>query len=131
MTYETARDHMADRRRDARRMERDLAFTTLTDPRLDNRIGFRFSNGAMRSLPYMQLIETEYNTDVGIIMSFIGHRVTLSGRNLATLYLRIEEELICEIIERHQPYDFQPTDFEERNAWEKATYIEQIGWEVI
>lgn len=66
-----------------------------------SRIGFRFADGRRKSLPYTQLVETEYNPDVGIILEFIGHRVTLTGRNLVRLYAEFEDEVVGEVTERH------------------------------
>jgi hypothetical protein len=75
----------------------------------------------MRSLPYLQLIETQFHPDIGVILEFAGHRVTLSGRNLQQLYWELEAEEIGEIIERHtREFAALPTAcFVERIVWEK------------
>lgn len=66
------------------------------------RLGLIFADGRRKSLPYLQLIETEYNPDMAaIILDFVGHRVTVYGRNLIHLYEGIEDEEVGEITERH------------------------------
>ena len=118
-------------RRDARRTDGKAAYTELKDPRFGNRMGFRFVNGAMKSLPYTHLIETEYNPDIGIILTYAGHRVTITGRNLTELYLRIEEEVVCEIIERHDFHDLVRPDSGRAERLGRESFVEKISWEVI
>ena len=91
--------------------------------RFANRVGFRFKDGRMKSLPYSHLIETEYNPDMGgIILDYAGHRVTLIGRNLIELYTHFEEEDVGEVTEVHVN-EFEVTD--------NDPFIESIGWEKI
>lgn len=119
------------RRRDTARGENTpQAWSELRDLRFGNRIGFRFADGAMRSLPYTHLVETQYNPDVGIILTFVGHRVTIAGRGLVELYLRIEEEIVAEIIERHDSFDFVATNVDTSHA-ARSTYIDSLSFEVI
>ena len=119
------------RRRDARRSAdaSQAAFSVMADARYGTRLGFRFAGGAMRSLPYTHLIETQYEPDLGIILTYSAYRVTLTGRNLGVLYLRIEEEFACEIFERHHYHDVAPSDPREKAEWDSAPYIEKIKWE--
>lgn len=121
----------SERRRDARRGKdmADGAFSVMQDNRYGNRLGFRFANGKMHSLPYTHLVETQYDPDAGIILTYATYRVTIAGRNLTALYLRIEEEIACEIIERHKYHDMVPNDPQEKEAWNSAAYIERISWE--
>ena len=116
-------------RRDARRLEpgeKPGAFREFrSDARFGNRLGFRFANGAMRSLPYLHLIETHYEPDLGVILTFAGHRISIVGRNLTELYLRLEEEVVCEIFERHDWRDLEPVDPAEREAWRVAPFVEK------
>ena len=85
-------------------------------------MGFRFLDGRMKSLPYTHLLETEFNPDVGIILEFVGYRVTLYGRNLVTLYTALEDEDVGEITEHHT---------NEIEASGGEAYIRRIGWERI
>lgn len=86
------------------------------------RVGFRFLDGRMKSLPYTHLIETEFNPDVGIILDFVGYRVTLYGRNLVSLYTAFEEEDVGEVTEHH---------VNEIEVSAGGTYIRRIDWERI
>ncbi|WP_275785391.1 hypothetical protein [Pararhizobium gei] len=97
-------------------------FRHLTDGRqgLDSRIGFRFINGRMKSLPYSHLIETEFDPDSGVILQFVGHRIMVSGRNLVGLYLGLEDGSIGEIVEQH---------VNDIACAEDAPFIQLITWE--
>ncbi len=118
-------------RRDARRTESKAAYTELKDARFGNRMGFRFANGAMKSLLYTHLLETEYNPDIGIILTYAGHRVSITGRNLIELYLRIEEEIVCEVVERHDFHDLIFEGASEANRANRNVFIEPVTWEII
>lgn len=106
------------------------AYFLLKDQKFGNRVTFEFRNGRRKSLPYMQLVETDFDPDVGIILTYVGHRVTLTGRNIKELAIRFEEEQVGEVYEQHMR-DLEPADPGERNAWERTTVIEQIMWELI
>ena len=109
-------------RRDITQRTEETAFRPFQQKALGNRIGFRFADGQMRSLPYLQLIETQFHPDIGVILEFAGHRVTLAGRNLMQLYCELEAEEIGEIVERHsREFAVQPA----------ACYVETISWEKI
>ena len=109
-------------RRDISQKSEETAFRPFHQKALGNRLGFRFADGQMRSLPYLQLIETQFHPDIGVILEFAGHRVTRSGRNLQQLYCEREAEEIGEIIGRHtREFATQPT----------ACFVERIGWEKI
>lgn len=92
--------------------------------RFANRVGFRFKDGRMKSLPYSHLVETEFNPDLGIILEYAGHRVTLYGRNLVDLYLHFEEEDVGEVTESH-------VNEIELSTMPQETFIESIDWEKI
>ena len=109
-------------RRDISQKTEETAYRPFQQKALGNRIGFRFADGQMRSLPYLQLIETQFHPDIGVILEFAGHRVTLSGQNLQQLYCELEAEEIGEIIERHT------RDFA---VLPSACYVETILWEKI
>ena len=106
-------------RRDISQKSEETAFRPFHQKALGNRIGFRFADGQMRSLPYLQLIETQFHPDIGVILEFAGHRVTLQGRNLQQLYCELEAEEIGEIIERHS---------REFAVLPAACYVEKISW---
>lgn len=74
----------------------------------------------MTSLPYTHLVETEFDPDAGIILTFVGHRVALIGRNLADLALRFEEETVAEVFERHDHHGLRVAA--------DAAFIERIEW---
>ncbi len=99
-----------------------LPFRHFSERAFGNRIGFRFIDGRMKSLPYTHLIETEFNPDVGIILEFVGNRVTISGRNLVDLYNAFEDEEVGEVVEQH---------LNELATPESATYVRRIMWEKI
>ena len=99
------------------------AYRELSDSRYGNRLSFQFANGNRKSLPYTHMIETEYNGDVGVILTYVGHRVTIMGRNLFELNLRLEEENVGEIHERHDYHGLQVD--------ENEPYVDRISWEVI
>ena len=90
--------------------------------RYASRVGFRFKDGRMKSLPYSHLVETEYNPDVGIILDYAGQRVTLYGRNLVELYTHFEEEDVGEVTEAH---------LNEVAVASGDAFIASIGWERI
>ena len=98
------------------------AYRQLRDSRFGARLTFQFSDGRRKSLPYAQLVETEYNPDIGVILTFIAARVTLSGRNLLDLALRLEEETCGEIHERH--------DYHGLRVEPGEPYVEAVGWEM-
>ena len=97
-----------------------VAFRPFGEKAHGGRLGFRFADGRMRSLAYLQMIETEYHPDLGIILEFVGHRVTLYGRNLTQLYYELETETVGEIIERHDRDFALP---------QETCFVRQIGWE--
>ena len=90
-------------RRDITQRTEETAFRPFQQKALGNRIGFRFADGQMRSLPYLQLIETQFHPDIGVILEFAGHRVTLQGRNLQQLYCELEAEEIGGVGFDHGP----------------------------
>jgi len=85
-----------------------------------SRVGFRFADGRMRSLPYTHLVETEFDPKIGIVLHFVGQRVTIAGRNLVGLYNGLEDGTIGEIIERHGS---------EWTVPESDVFISQVSWE--
>lgn len=98
------------------------AFRHLAEGRqgLDSRIGFRFLSGLMKSLPYSHLVETEFDPAVGVVLQFVGHKVTLAGRNLVGLYQSLEDGTVGEIVEQH---------VNDMACPEEAPYIDRITWE--
>lgn len=106
------------------------AFLELKDNRVGNRLGFRFADGTKRSLTYLHLIETYYDPSIGVVLTFVGDRITLVGRNLTGLYYRLEEELVGEVYERHDFRDMQPAEDDPAyEDWRRAAYIEKIECE--
>jgi hypothetical protein len=89
---------------------------------IGSRLAFRLADGRSKFLQYSHLNETELNPDVGIILEFVGHRVTLTGRNLDQLHAELESEAVGEITEQHVPDFALPAD---------ACFIRQIMWEKI
>ncbi len=88
-------------RRDIIQKAEAVAFRPFSNKTLGNRLGFRFADGRMKSLPYVQLVETEFNPAIGIVLEFVGHRVTIAGRNLVQLYWELEAEEVGEVCEQH------------------------------
>lgn len=107
-------------RRDITQKSETTAFRPFQQKALGNRLGFRFANGQMKSLPYLHLIETQFHPEIGVILEFSGHRVTLSGQNLQQLYYEIEAEEVGEIVEQHtRTFAVQPG----------ACFVASIQWE--
>lgn len=87
-----------------------------------SRIGFRFVDGGMKSLPYSHLVETAFDPTAGIILEFVGHRVTITGRNLVALYDALEDEEVGEIVEQHA---------NDMSLAEGDLYVARITWEKV
>jgi hypothetical protein len=107
-------------RRDLALKTEQAAFRPFQTKSYGSRLGFRFADGRMKSLPYTQLVETEFLPDSGVILEFVGHRVTLYGRNLTQLYYELESEEVGEIIESHTR-DFAVPD--------GGCFVREIQWE--
>jgi len=76
----------------------------------------------MKSLPYTHLVETEFNPAVGIILGFVGYRVTIAGRNLVGIYHGLEDGAVGELVEQH---------VNEMAIAEDAPFITRIAWEQV
>lgn len=80
------------------------AFRVFTQRSHGFAIDFKFESGRRRALAYADLVDTEYNPDLGgIILEGIGKRVTILGLNLIGLYEQIIDHEVGEVIERHEP----------------------------
>ncbi len=117
-------------RHDARRSQDETtrAFTLLQHPRLGGRLGLRFADGGRRakSISYLHLKDMSYDEETGITLVTPDERITISGRNLWPLYLRLEEEVVCEIFERHDYYDLAYSDPPANESDEGKTYITNL-----
>jgi hypothetical protein len=102
------------------------AYRTFSEKsRLGYGIVFKFKNGSRRLFEYSDLIDAEYNPDLGgIILEGIGKRVTLIGTNLIGLFDLIADHQLGEVIEQHEP-----PHMENITAKSGEPYIRQLIWE--
>ncbi len=75
---------------------------------LERRLGFACKfirkNGHIVALHYSDLVKVEYNPDLkGIILDFVGDRVTLFGINLMELFDALCEHRVAQVMEAHAP----------------------------
>lgn len=119
-------------RRDVRALEDEPAFRIFLEGRDGDRLFFFYANGEIDSLPYHQMTRLRLRHDIGAVeIEFVGHRVTIFGRNLTALVLRLGEESCADIIERHDVNDIEPSDPVEHEAWRHRTYVDRIDVETI
>jgi len=101
------------------------AFRNFTERKLGFAIDFRFENGRRRALSYADLVDAEYDPDLGgIILEGIGKRVTILGINLEGLYEQILDHEIGEVIERHEPEHMAASIAKAGEA-----YVRELIWE--
>lgn len=88
-------------------------------------IVFKFKTGARRLFEYSDLVDAEYNPDLGgIILEGIGKRITLIGTNLVDLFDLIADHQLGEVTEQHEP-----AHMEAALAKAREPYIRQLIWE--
>jgi hypothetical protein len=97
--------------------------------RSSNRLGygivFKFKNGTRRLFEYSDLVDAEYNPDLGgIILEGIGKRITMLGTNLVGLFDEIADHQLGEVIEQHEP-----PHMEAELAKQSEPYIRELIWE--
>lgn len=103
----------------------NAAFRVFTQRKLGFAINFRFENGHCKALSYADLVDAEYNPDLGgIILEGIGKRVTILGINLEGLYEQIIDHEIGEVIERHEPEHMMATV-----AKRGEPFVRELMWE--
>ena len=102
------------------------AYRTFSErTRLGYSIMFKFKNGSRRLFEYSDLVDAEYNPDLGgIILEGIGKRITLIGTNLVNLFDLIADHQLGEVIEQHEP-----AHMEAATAKAGEPYIRQLIWE--
>lgn len=103
----------------------DCAFQVFVQRPIGFAIDFRFENGHRRAFSYADLVDAEYNPDLGgIILEGIGKRITILGINLTGLYELLLDHEVGAVIERHEP---------ERMMAEVArrgeAYVRELIWE--
>lgn len=77
-------------------------------PHLETRSGFacKFTrkSGHIVALHYSDLVKIEYNPDLkGIILDYVGDRVTIIGINIMELFDALCEHKVAEVKEMHEP----------------------------
>ncbi len=88
-------------------------------------IVFKFKNGSQRLFEYSDLVDAEYNPDLGgIMLEGIGKRVTVIGTNLITLFEDIADHRLGEVTEQHEPVHMEAAVAKTGEA-----YIRQLIWE--
>ena len=88
-------------------------------------IVFKFKNGSQRLFEYSDLVDAEYNPDLGgIMLEGIGKRITLIGTNLVSLFEEIADHRLGEVTEQHEP-----VHMEAAVAKTGEPYIRQLIWE--
>lgn len=104
---------------------RPVAFRVFTQRKIGFAISFKFENGHRKAMSYADLVEAEYNPDLGgIILEGIGKRVTILGINLEGLYEQIIDHEIGEVVERHEP-EHMMAEVAKRGD----VYVRQLMWE--
>ena len=101
------------------------AFRVFKERRIGFAINFKFENGHRRALSYADMVDAEFNPDLGgIILEGIGKRVTILGFNLEGLFEMILDHEIGEVTERHAP-EHQMDVVADRGE----AYVRQLMWE--
>ena len=75
---------------------------------LEKRLGytckFMRKNGHITALHYSDLVKIEYNPDLkGVILDYVGDRVTILGINLIELFDAFCEHKVAQVTEAHAP----------------------------
>lgn len=105
----------------------NAAFRVFTQRKIGFVIDFTFENGHRKAFPYSELLDAEYNPDLGgIILEGIGKRVTILGVNLQGLYELIIDHEIGQVVEKHEPEHMMETV-----AGRGEAYVRELMWERI
>jgi hypothetical protein len=70
----------------------------------------RLKDGTTQALAYTYLVKADFCPEKGITLAFVGHQVSIEGRNLLSLFKRLvrhEVNFICERDEFHDTGDKQ------------------------
>ncbi|MBA4131674.1 MAG: hypothetical protein C0519_09640 [Hyphomicrobium sp.] len=103
----------------------NAAFRVFTQRKIGFAIDFAFENGRRRAFSYSELLDAEYNPELGgIIIEGVGKRVTILGINLEGLYELLIDHEVGQITERHEPEHMQEAVVNRGEA-----YIKQVMWE--
>lgn len=101
------------------------AFRVFNNRKIGFAIDFKFESGHRKALSYADLVDAEYNPDLGgIILEGIGKRVTILGINLQGLYELLLDHEIGEVVERHEPEHMMATVANRGEA-----YVRELMWE--
>lgn len=101
------------------------AFRVFSQRKIGYAIDFQFESGMRRMLPYSELIEAEYNPELGaLLLEGVGKRVTIYGINLVGLYELIIDHEVGQVIERHEPEHMMATV-----ATRGEPYVRELEWE--
>lgn len=107
------------------------AFTVYGSARYGQRLFFHRASSEIRALHYSALVEPQWRPSGEIVLSFVSHRVTITGRNLKDLFFAIANDLAAEVYERHDYHDMTPTDPVESRYAKAAPFVEAIKFEEI
>lgn len=103
----------------------NCAFRVFKERKIGFAIDFRFDNGHRKAMSYGDLVDVEFNPDLGgIIIEGIGKRVTILGINLQGLYELILDHEVGQVIERHEPEHLM-ADVARRGE----AYVRELMWE--
>lgn len=101
------------------------AFQVFTQRKIGFAIDFRFENGHRRAFSYADLVDAEFNPELGgIILEGIGKRVTILGINLDGLYELLLDHEVGAVVERHEPEHMMAAVAKRGEA-----YVRQLLWE--
>lgn len=103
-----------------------VAYTEYSRGRYGHRLLFHLSDGGVQALQYAALINPKWSSDGSIELDYVGHKVTIEGRNLQPLYFAIANDMAAEIYEDHSLRDTLPRDPEERKRARAKPYVKKI-----
>lgn len=101
------------------------AFQVFTQRKIGFAIDFRFEKGHRKGFSYADLVDAEYNPDLGaIILEGIGKRVTIYGINLEGLYELLLDHEVGAVVERHEPEHMMAAVAKRGEA-----YVSRLQWD--
>ncbi len=101
------------------------AFRVFKERKIGFAINFKFENGHRKAMSYADVVDAEFNPDLGgIILEGIGKRVTILGINLEGLYEMILDHEVGEVTERHEPEHLM-----DALAGRGEAYVRKLMWE--
>lgn len=91
---------------------------------------FTRKSGHIMALHYSDLVKVEYNPDLrGIILDYVGDRVTILGINLMELFDALCDHRVANMVEAHAPQHLMDsiTNSKENNGYITQIMVEMKG----